>query len=454
MKFKAVSLLLFAITLMIGCSGSDSDLNEAFISGRITVDENVDSSGDYSDIELIVSFQRSGEQVRDTLFYAQTDEEGYFSGKATFERRDLYPVVVSRNQNTFGILNVVFADGDSVTINAQLPNVNETAEISSAENDVLRTFQRIERNFNRVAQYINIGAVSDDSVTIELQNWSDLYWQIYQENPGTLASELAGNMSVSILSGWNDSLMVERAENLMGAQNKLRTNGRSVMIDYYTETEGLDRALSFLNRVENLSPDRNDKMTIQMDRIELLYDSSRTQEASDYLNRFKESFSDVPLAMEWAENIGYDIEFLAPGSPFPNFTFETISGELISGENLSGSPYIIEFTRFDNRLYQQQFDRTVAIYQIYSNFGLDIITVPIATSPIAVEAFFTERDLYWHLVQPNSFDTEELIERFNISRVPTRFLVDTDGTIIRRYVGDEFREVVRGLQNITSQNPS
>jgi len=452
MKFKAASLLLFAAILSVGCSSSDNDLQEAHISGQITVDEELDSSGDNSGIELIVSFQRADEP-RDTLFFARTDEDGYFSGTAQFERRDVYPVVVTRNRNAFGILNVVFADGDSVSINAKLPDVNDTAEISSKENDVLRTFQRVERNFNRVAQYINIGAVSEDSVTIELQNWSNIYWQIYEENPGTLASDLAGNMSVSILSGWNDSLMVERAESLIGAKNRLRSNGRSVMLDYYAETEGLDRAVSFLNRIETLSDNQDDKMTIKMDLIELLYDSSRTAEATEELNQFKETYSDVTLAMEWAENIGYDIEFLAPGSPFPDFTFETINEDSVSSDGMSGSPYIIEFTRLDNRLYQQQFDRTVAIYQIYSNFGLDIITVPIAANQIAVEAFFSERDLYWYFVQPNSFDTDDLVERFNINRVPTRFLVDSDGTIIRRYIGDEFQEVVRGLQNITSQNP-
>jgi len=45
-----------------------------------------------------------------------------------------------------------------------------------------------------------------------------------------------------------------------------------------------------------------------------------------------------------------------------------------------------------------------------------------------------------------------LIERFNITRVPTRFLVNSDGEIIRRYIGEEYQEVVRGLQNITSSN--
>lgn len=452
MNFKAAFIFFIAAIIMFGCSKKDSELNEAYISGRVTVDQNLDSSNDYSGIELLVSFQRSDGESRDTLFYAETDDDGNFSGTAQFENRDLYPIIVSRNQNTFGILNVVFADGDSVSISAELPNVNQTAEISSNENDVFQIYERVERNFNRVAQYINAGAISDDSVLVELQNWSNLYWDIYNEHKNTFASELAGNMSITLLSGWNDSLMIERAESLIGAQSRLRSNGRSVMVSYYAETEGLDRALSFLNRVENLSSGRNDIMTIQMDRIELLYDSSRTSEAATQLSQFREMFDDVPLAMEWAENIGYDIEFLAPGSPFPDFSFVTITGDSVSTNSMEGVPYIIEITRFDNPLYQRQYDRTVAIYQIYNNFGLDIITVPVATNPVMFEAFFEERDMLWKLVQPNSFDAEELIERFNITRVPTRFLVNSDGQIIRRYIGEEYQEVVRGLQNITSSN--
>lgn len=452
MNFKAAFIFFIAAIIMFGCSKKDSELNEAYISGRVTVDQNLDSSNDYSGIELLVSFQRSDGESRDTLFYAETDDDGNFSGTAQFENRDLYPIIVSRNQNTFGILNVVFADGDSVSISAELPNVNQTAEISSNENDVFQIYERVERNFNRVAQYINAGAISDDSVLVELQNWSNLYWDIYNEHKNTFASELAGNMSITLLSGWNDSLMIERAESLIGAQSRLRSNGRSVMVSYYAETEGLDRALSFLNRVENLSSGRNDIMTIQMDRIELLYDSSRTSEAATQLSQFREMFDDVPLAMEWAENIGYDIEFLAPGSPFPDFSFVTITGDSVSTNSLEGVPFIIEITRFDNPLYQRQYDRTVAIYQIYNNFGLDIITVPVATNPVMFEAFFEERDMLWKLVQPNSFDAEELIERFNITRVPTRFLVNSDGQIIRRYIGEEYQEVVRGLQNITSSN--
>src|SRR6056297_4359393 len=119
MNFKAAFILLIAAIVMFGCSRQDSGQKEAYISGTLTVDENLDSSGDYSGIQLLVSFQTSDGEARDTLFHAVTDVEGNFSGTANFENRDLYPVIVSRNQNTFGVLNMVFADGDSISINAE-----------------------------------------------------------------------------------------------------------------------------------------------------------------------------------------------------------------------------------------------------------------------------------------------------------------------------------------------
>ncbi len=111
---------------------------------------------------------------------------------------------------------------------------------------------------------------------------------------------------------------------------------------------------------------------------------------------------------------------------------------------------MLEITRFDNALYQDQYDRTVAIYQIYRNFDLEIITVPVSVSDVMFSAFFEERNRLWSFVRPNSFDTEALVERLNLNRVPTRFLVDSDGTIIGRYIGTEYDNILDGLQRITT----
>ena len=68
-----------------------------------------------------------------------------------------------------------------------------------------------------------------------------------------------------------------------------------------------------------------------------------------------------------------------------------------------------------------------------------------------MDAFFEERSQFWKVVEPNSFSSDSLVETLNLNRIPTRFLVNSDGTIIGRYIGTEYDDIVRGLQRITTQ---
>lgn len=454
MKIKSLAFLTLTVLtfLVYSCAEEPEDVKSAFISGTVTVDEDLDPSGDYSGIHLFIPAPNRMSGERDTLFHAVTDSLGEFSGSAEMDKKEIYTMIVSRNRNTFGAINLVLADGDSITFQAKLPNVNESTEVTSRENDVLQTFNRVDRSFARVAQYIRSGAMSVDSVSIELNKWSDIYWEIYENNPGTYAAQLAGETSLSILSGMNDSLMIEKANIVLDDYKRLLPNTKQLLLNYHANEQGLDGALTFLDRLFRVAPDKSELISLEIDRIELLYDSSQTNQANQHLTRFKDQFSDDSLAMEWAKNVSYDLEFLAPGSPFPPFEFQTVFGDSISTETLQGKPFLIEVTRLDNQMYQEQYDRTIAIYQIYRNFGLEIITVPLGATPVMFEAFFDERDILWNFAQPYTFDNEEVIELLNINRLPTRFLVNRDGTIIRRYVGNEYQDVVRGLQQITTQN--
>lgn len=450
MKVQKLVLLFLAITVF-SCSGeTDTNENSTIVKGKITVDPELDNTADYSGIEIIASIQSSADES-DTLFYAVTDSTGVFSGTAVFPEKDLYPLLISRNNNTFGIVNVVFAKDDTIQIQGQLPNIEQTIEIESNENEVLEVFRRVERNFARVAQFINAGAFSADSVRLEINKWSDIYWDIFQKYPQTFGAKLAGETSVSMLNGFNDSLMVSRSEQLLQSYHQLLPGTRATLLEYYAETEGLNRALSFIETLKGRVEKREDEINLEMDRIELLYDSSQTLEASQVLDQFKETYSENEAAMQWAEDISYDLEFLAPGYPFPGIGFRLTNGDSLNTQDLIGSPYLLEITRFDNALYQQQFSRTVAIHQIYRNFELEIVTIPLATTEVTLDAFFEERRQLWRVAQPNSFDADQLIERLNLNRVPTRFLVDSDGNIIRRYVGEEYDDIVRGLQQITTQ---
>lgn len=450
MKAQKLVLLLLAITVF-SCSGeNENEENSTIVKGTITVDPALDDTEDYSGIEILASIRSSAEDS-DTLFYAVTDSTGNFSGTATFPERDLYPLLISRNNNAFGIANVVLADGDTVNIQGQLPDINQTIEIQSRENEVLEVFQRVERNFARVAQFINAGAFSADSVRIEINKWSDIYWDLYEKYPQTYGARLAGETSVSMLNGFNDSLMVSRSQQLLQDYNKFLPSTRTTLLEYYAETEGLDRALSFIEELKAKAETQADEIDLEMQRIELLFDSSQTVQVTQVLDQFKETYSENEAAMDWAEDISYDLEFLAPGYPFPNISFQLLNGDSLSTRDLMGSPFLIEITRFDNVLYQQQFSRTVAIHQIYKNFDLEIVTIPLATTEVTLNAFFEERRQLWKVAQPNSFDADSLIERLNLNRLPTRFLVDSNGNIIQRYVGEEYDDIVRGLQQITTQ---
>jgi len=97
-------------------------------------------------------------------------------------------------------------------------------------------------------------------------------------------------------------------------------------------------------------------------------------------------------------------------------------------------------------LYQQQFDRNIAIYHIYKNYGLEFLTVPFDATEVILNAFFDERARLWPFAQPGTFNTDDLREKFNLNTLPTRILVDKNGIIVRKYEGTEFNDIVRGLQ--------
>ncbi|TVQ65950.1 MAG: hypothetical protein EA360_07580 [Balneolaceae bacterium] len=451
MPFRIIISALLVLFLW-SCAGDREDPDyTTIIQGVITVDSQLDRSGDFSGIQILSTIvNRDG--ITDTLFVAVTDTSGSFSGTARFSESDFYPLIISRNQNVFGILNVIFSKNDTLSVQAVLPNVSGTVEISSREHDVLEIYERVDRGFNRVVNFINAGAISSaDSIQAEIEKWSDIYWELYEEYPGSYAGRVAGEMAVSILRDWNDAQMLERAEEFRNRSGSLSNETRGVLIEYVAESEGLDAALDYLIMLRNESTGELNRIEIDVQMIELLYDSSRIVEADQLLNRFTNEFGDNPVAMDWAENTRFDLEFLAPGNPFPPISFRVINGDYVTTSDLTGNPLLIEITRLDNLLYQQQYDRTVAIYQLYKNFGLEVVTIPLAANELMINAFFSERNMQWKIAEPGSFDPETILNALNLTRVPTRFLIDRDGNIVRRYIGNEYDDIVRGLQQITNQ---
>jgi hypothetical protein len=456
MQSTILCLIKIALIFSFFSCSSEAQMNETVIEGRLVVDPEIDETGNFSNFNLLIALRDTTGAYSDTVYHAITDQDGYFSGTARFKEKNLYPLLITRNNNNLGVVNIVLADGDSVRIEAEFPELEETLKIESAENNVLDTVERIDRNFNRVMRFISAGAVSEDSVGIELQKWSDIYWDLYNDNPDTYAGDRALSRSLAILEGWNDSMMIERIESVTSREKTLPASVRRLATNYYAETSGADRAVSYLDSLAKNANDNDIQMAIEMEMIKLLYDSASVELASQKIEDFKTSYTDHQRGQQWADRISYDIENFSAGDPIPSFEFTTTGNEVIDKDSLAGKPFILEFTRLDDPLYQDQYDRLLVISQIYQNFGLEVITVPLGATDVTLNAFFEERVKQWPFIDPNSLDVEDLRKRFNIYSIPVRFLVDEDGNLIRKYTGTEFDQIITGLQKIRTnqvENP-
>lgn len=436
----------FIVLVLIGFIGwgcaTESDENRAYISGQFETADTVNSEADLTDIELSVIHEDTAGV--DTLFNAGVNSSGAFSGDVVFPERRRYPLVISQRGEDIGEIGIILADQDSIEITGEWPNLEESIEITSREHDAMTQYQRLNRNFNRIVQVARSGQLSGDSLRQQLNNWTDLYWQVYEGNRGTIGSHLAARQSIQIAQGLDNQKMMDRIRTVQD-NDELVDLGVTLGKNYIANSRGLNPALAYLDTLSGLTDTRDRAMEIDMERIKLLYDSARVDAAQERLDKFTEAYPDEET--EWVESMSYDLNYLSPGDAIPNFQF-TENGKQIGRDSLIGTPYILEITRLSNKLYQEQFDRTVVIHSIYKNYGLQVVTLPLDESQITVDAFFEERVKPWPVADAQAFDREKLLENFNIQLIPTRFLVDRDGRIVRKYVGNEYEDVIEGIQTV------
>jgi len=171
------------------------------------------------------------------------------------------------------------------------------------------------------------------------------------------------------------------------------------------------------------------------------------------LEVFRRVLDDEEELPFWFKNMRFELNELAPGMDVPNFEFTTVDERLVNQDSLLGNPYILEFALVANPLYQQQYDEAGVLYQIFQSQGLEYFTI--AYDPAnTIIGFFEERNRYWGLADPESFEQGRLLERFNIQYYPSRVLVDQQGKIVRKFVGEEFDDLIPAINAILNPNPN
>jgi len=119
----------------------------------------------------------------------------------------------------------------------------------------------------------------------------------------------------------------------------------------------------------------------------------------------------------------------------PNVTFTTLEGEQITTQDLRGKVVLVKFWATSCVTCVAQMPDNIENYNALKDRGYDTIAVAMQYDPPNYVKNFTEsRELPFKVVVDA---TGELASAFgDVKLTPTAFLIDRQGNIIRRYLGN------------------
>ncbi|RNC79666.1 MAG: hypothetical protein ED557_14185 [Balneola sp.] len=447
---KVYLSILVIIIAGVSCAKSNEEIKApTLFSAQISVPDSLDDTGNFAGFHFLLYSRETPGAAADTMFYAETDSNGFLSGLIEPEQAGVFPLQVSRNGVNIGMVRLIVSHSDTISITGEIPN-NFT--VDSRENRAMERYERVRSGYDRTNRFILAGQVPDSLIGREYQKWADLYWEVFNRNKGSLAAKFALEGTVDILRRIDQPLMFSRLNQAFDedlAYGLAATFGKQ----YVANTKGLDASVAYLDSVRSLTKEKDVHKAIDQSIIKLHFDSANVDIASELLAKYERKYikKDEEPSF-WYKNIRYEISNFAPGMGLPDFSFVTAAGDSVNKSGLLGTVYVLEFSRLANSLYQSQYDESTVIYQIYNPQGLEYFTIPFDESVNTIIGFFQERNRFWALADPPSFDAQGIVDDFNVQYFPTRILVDQNGNIVRKFVGEEFEQIIPAITQTLSNN--
>lgn len=135
-----------------------------------------------------------------------------------------------------------------------------------------------------------------------------------------------------------------------------------------------------------------------------------------------------------------------PAPSAPQVTFELLDGKTVSMQDLKGKVVLVKFWATSCVTCVKQMPDTIKAYQTYGPTDYETIAVAMQYDPVNyVETFARSRNLPFPVAVDRS---GEVARAFGDVRLtPTAFLIDKEGRILKRYLGeydrDEFHATVK-----------
>ncbi len=437
---KKASFIIIFILIGSRCDRPEL-MNTSFFAVEIDVTDSLDQTRNRQGFEFLLYSQKTENSSIDTLFIGKTDSMGRIESTISFNEAGAYPLQISRDRSPILNMRVLLAPDDSVLFTGEFPEIGQTLKVDSREQRAVDVFDRVDAGFTRTRRFIAMGALADTAIADELRKWANLYEEVHKDYPGTFASSFALEAAVLILSDIDQQKMMSLINE--GLENE-QSLGLAITVgkDYISTINGFDKGVKYLDSLKSIVSDKEQTRVIDQMLIELYYDSLRIEQGKESIARFRHFYEDEEDLSFWYKNMRFELEDLTPGTFIPAFSFISTEGDTINEESIKGAPTLLEFTLMENGLYQQQYEELTISYQLFSPRGFQIYTMAFDESKTTIWAFFEERDRFWSIAEPHTMNRKSLVETFNIQYYPTWILLDAEGRIIRKFIGEELDDFI------------
>ncbi|MFB6273471.1 MAG: hypothetical protein ABEL51_11315 [Salinibacter sp.] len=429
---RALLPVLGLLVLATACRRSQPSVR-SYLEGRVVVDSSVTSSNDYSDFRVLV-VNPNGRQL-DTLGHARTDPSGRFRMTIVAPKQGLYPLSLwgREGRRQLATTNYVVAAGDSATLDAELPFTQERPlRPQSPENQALLGYRNAMVMHRRMlTRRLQAEAYRPNALVQSVRLTSSTLWSLHNQYTDTYVGQFAAVESVSLLEGWNDSLVVARARQIAPSSPYFSS---AVRIARRAEARrhGHQAALALLDSFQVRASRPSQRAVVKAVRVQAFLDSMQLDAAVAAAQQLRDDHPDTQWA-EWARRVRHEAQTLMPGMPAPNLTVQTLQGDTLSLHNLRGHPVVLEYYRPGTDLYNLLRPLRNALYRATRPDSVAFVSISIEPDSLVNRAFLHNRSLPGHTAIAPRGPEDPLVTPYNVVRVPTWFLIDSEGNMVDQY---------------------
>lgn len=424
---------IFSVGLLVSCAAAQEQVS-SYLEGEITVSARIDSSGDYSGFEVVVGTENPEGGI-DTLASSVTNRQGHFEMDITAPRKGIYSILILRNGNLLTIGDIAVAKGDSAAVNISYPLSSKWLPIRSTENASWLAYNntRIQHTRQLAGLFQGEESIPGDSLAGYVHQTANLLWSLRTTFPSTIGAAFAEAESVTMLEGWSDSLAIERAQQVKPGNPRIVGVARAVRRAVARE-QGQQAAVQRVKSYIDASVTTEDRAALQAELVRTHLDSLAQEQAVKAAQVLKQEYPDSPWAT-WADRAEYEANNLMPGMAAPNFTALTAAERSFDLKKLKGQVVVLEFWAPQSARYRRQLPQANQLYQQIKQQGGEWVAVNMEADPELYEVFKDGRTLPGIQINNGSGAEGGLAKLYNLSTLPTRFLIDREGNLVGKYVG-------------------